>query len=57
MDWITNRLKERSTWNGLIVGVPAVLVLFGVVPLMKVVLCGALAWGVYNLGNQNNLAF
>tara|TARA_B100001123_G_C14773045_1_gene813513 strand:+ start:132 stop:293 length:162 start_codon:yes stop_codon:yes gene_type:complete len=49
MDWIKNRLKERSTWNGLIVGVPAVLVLFGIVPLMKVVLWGALAWGVYNL--------
>lgn len=57
MDWITNRLKERSTWNGLIVGVPAVLVLFGVVPLMKVVLWGALAWEFITFGNQNNLAF
>mgnify|MGYP000663329291 CR=1 FL=1 len=49
MDWIKNRIKERSSWNGLIVGVPAVLVLLGVVPLMKVIVWGAVAWAVYNL--------
>jgi len=49
MDWIKNRIKERSSWNGLIVGVPAVLVLLGVVPLMKVIIWGAVAWAVYNL--------
>jgi len=49
MNWIKNRFKERSSWNGLIIGVRAVLVLLGVVPLMKVVIWGALAWALYNL--------
>ena len=49
MSWITNRFKERSSWNGLIIGIPAVLVILGIIPLMKVIVWGALAWGIYNI--------
>ena len=49
MSWITDRFKERSSWNGLIIGVPAVLVILRIMSLMKVVVCGALAWGIYNI--------
>ena len=49
MSSIKNRIKERSSWNGIIIGVPAVLVILGIVPLMKVIIWGALAWAVYNI--------
>ena len=49
MGWIKNRIKERSSWNGLIIGVPAILVILGIVPLMKVIIWGALAWAIYNI--------
>ena len=49
MKWITNRLKERSSWNGIIIGVPAVIVILGIMPLTKVIVWGALAWGLYNI--------
>ena len=49
MKWITDRLKERSSWNGIIIGVPAVIVILGIMPLTKVIVWGALAWGLYNV--------
>ena len=49
MKWITDRLTERSSWNGLIIGVPAVMVILGIMPLTKVIVWGALAWGLYNI--------
>ena len=49
MSWIKNRIKDRSRWNGIIIGVPAVLVILGFVPLLKVIIWGALAWAVYNI--------
>jgi len=47
--WLTDRLRERSSWNGLIIGGCALAVIFGVVPLLQMCLYGAIAWSVYNL--------
>jgi len=47
--WVSDRFKERTSWNGIIIGGAALLVIFGIVPLAKMVIWGALAWGAYNL--------
>ena len=47
--WLTDRLKERSSWNGFFFGGGAVAVIFGIIPLSTMCLDGAGAWGVYNL--------
>tara|TARA_B100001013_G_C24283925_1_gene314022 strand:- start:211 stop:375 length:165 start_codon:yes stop_codon:yes gene_type:complete len=48
-DWIANRIKEGSTHQGAIVVAAAVAVLFFAIPLTKVILWGALAWGVWSI--------
>ena len=48
-EWIANRIKEGSTHQGAIVVAAAVAVLFFAIPLTKVVLWGALAWGVWSI--------
>ena len=48
-DWIANRIKEGSSHQGAIVVAAAVAVLFFAVPLTKVILWGALAWGVWSI--------
>ena len=48
-NWISERVVEGSSHQGLIVAAGAVAVLFFAVPLTKVVLWGALAWGVWSM--------
>ena len=47
--FISDRVKEGSSHQGLIVAVAAVLVLFCGLSLTKVVLYGALVWGVWSM--------
>ena len=48
-NYIADRIRESSSHQGLIVAAAAVAVLFFAVPLTKVVLWGALAWGVWSM--------
>ena len=48
-DWIANRIKEGSSHQGVIVVAAAVAVLFFAIPLTKVILWGALAWGAWSI--------
>ena len=41
MSWITDRIRERTSWNGVIIGGAALLVLLGIMPLSKMVMWGA----------------
>ena len=47
--YIADRINEGSSHQGLIVAAAAVAVLFFAVPLTKVILWGALAWGVWSM--------
>ena len=47
--YIADRINEGSSHQGLIVVAAAVAVLFFAVPLTKVILWGALAWGVWSM--------
>ena len=47
--YIADRISEGASHQGLIVAAAAVAVLFFAVPLTKVVLWGALAWGVWSM--------
>ena len=48
-NFISDRVSQGSSHQGLIVAVAAVAVLFFAVPLTKVILWGALAWGVWSM--------
>ena len=48
-NYIADRIREGSSHQGLIVTAAAVAVLFFAVPLTKVILWGALAWGVWSM--------
>ena len=48
-NYIADRISEGSSHQGLIVTAAAVAVLFFAVPLTKVILWGALAWGVWSM--------
>ena len=47
--YIADRINEGSSHQVLIVAAAAVAVLFFAVPLTKVILWGALAWGVWSM--------
>tara|TARA_R100001369_G_scaffold50700_1_gene77436 strand:+ start:1970 stop:2140 length:171 start_codon:yes stop_codon:yes gene_type:complete len=47
--WISERISEASTHQGVIVAAAAVAVLFFAIPLTKVILWGALAWGIWSV--------
>ena len=47
--WISDRIKEGSSHQGVIVAVAAAVVLFGGVGLTTVILWGALIWGVWSI--------
>ena len=48
-NFISDRVSEGSTHQGVIVAAAAVAVLFFAVPLTQVILYGALAWGVWSM--------
>ena len=48
-NFISDRVSQGSTHQGVIVAAAAVAVLFFAVPLTKVILYGALAWGVWSM--------
>ena len=48
-NYIADRISEGSSHQGLIVTAADVAVLFVAVPLTKVILWGALAWGVWSM--------
>ena len=47
--WISERVNEGSSHQGVIVVAAAVAVLFFAIPLTKVILWGALAWGAWSI--------
>ena len=47
--WISVSVNVGSSYQGIIVAAAAVAVLFFAVPLTKVILWGALAWGVWSI--------
>ena len=48
-NWISERVTDASSHQFLIIAAAAALVLFGGMSLMKVVLWGALVWGVWSM--------
>ena len=48
-NWVSDRVIEGSSHQGVIVAVAACAVLFGGMGLTQVVLYGALAWGVWSM--------
>ena len=53
-NWISSRVGEASTHQGIIVVAATVAVLFFAIPLTKVILWGALAWGVWSVPRSGN---
>ena len=53
--YISDRVKEASSHQGLIVAVAAAAVLFGGLSLTKVVLYGALVWGVWSMMKRDQI--
>ena len=51
--WIANRIREASSHQGAIVVAAAVAVNWFATPLTKVVVWGALAWGVWSILKQD----
>jgi len=47
--WISERVNEASSHQGVIVVAAAVAVLFFAIPLTKVILWGGLAWGAWSI--------
>ena len=47
--WISERVNEGSSHHGAIVAAAAIAVLFFAVPMTKVILWGALAWGIWSI--------
>ena len=47
--FISDRIGEASTHQGVIVVAAVVAVLFFAIPLTKVILWGALAWGIWSV--------
>ena len=47
--WIANRIKEASSHQGAIVVAAAVAVIWFAIPLTKVIIWGALAWGIWSM--------
>ena len=48
MNWIKNRLKERTSWDGGALILLGLLVLF-MAPLAKIAAGVAIAWGVWTI--------
>ena len=48
-NWISGRIKEASSHQGAIVAAAAIAVIWFAIPLTKVVIWGALAWGIWSM--------
>ena len=48
-NWISDRVVEGSSHQGAIVAAAACAVLFFGIPLTKVILWGALVWGIWSM--------
>ena len=48
-NWISNRIKEASSHQGAIVVAAAVAAIWFAIPLTKVIIWGALAWGIWSM--------
>ena len=53
-NWISDRISEATTHQGVIVVAAVVAVLFFAIPLTKVILWGALAWGIWSVMRNGN---
>ena len=53
MTWLMDRFRERTSWTGIIIDVAAAVVILGFMPLTKVVLWSAIAWGVYSFWKKD----
>ena len=51
--WIANRIREASSHQVAIVVAAAVAVIWFAIPLTKVIVWGALAWGVWSILKQD----
>ena len=52
-NWIAGRGKEASSHQGAILVAAAVAVLWFAIPLTKVIVWGALAWGIWSILKQD----
>ena len=52
-NWIAGRVKEASSHQGAILVAAAVGVLWFAIPLPKVIVWGALAWGIWSILKQD----
>ena len=52
-NWIAGRVKEASSHQGAILVAAAVAVLWFAIPLTKVIVWGALAWGIWAILKQD----
>ena len=48
-----DRFRERTSSTAIIIAVAAAVVILGFMPLTKVVLWGAAAWGVYSFWKKD----
>ena len=53
MIWLMERFREKTSWTGIIIAVAAGVVILGFMPLTKVFLWGAVAWGVYSFWKKD----
>ena len=53
INWIVNRIKEASSQQGAIVVAAAVAIIWFAIPLTKVIVWGALAWGIWSILKQD----
>tara|TARA_B100000029_G_scaffold195221_1_gene193350 strand:+ start:2320 stop:2502 length:183 start_codon:yes stop_codon:yes gene_type:complete len=47
--WISQRIQEASSHQGAIVAIAAIAVIWFAIPLTKVIIWGALAWGIWSM--------
>jgi hypothetical protein len=49
MNWITERISERSSHDGIVVAAAAAAIIWGGMALLDVIVWGALIWGVWKI--------
>ena len=52
-NFISDRITEGSSHQGAIVVASAIAVIWFAIPLTKVILWGALAWGIWSILKEN----